>query len=90
MTSLKRLALAAGAGEPDPVLALRIDVVAAAVKLLAAQERVDQEFLSGRSRPPREQLKATAIANVAWELAMEELLIRTEKYRVALRRRNEG
>jgi len=38
MTTLRQLRIAHGAGDPDPCLALRIDVVAAAERLATALE----------------------------------------------------
>ena len=52
MTSVRKLRMAAGAGEPDSVLALRIDLVAAAV--LWSEAHGDYEKSTAMQRALRE------------------------------------
>ena len=80
MTSISRLKLVMGAGDPDPTLALRIDVVSAAVKVLEVDEKTSQDFTA-------EEWKAWEIE---FSLAMERLLNLTRKYREAIRKRTQS
>lgn len=74
--SLRRLAIVAGAGDPDDALALRIDVVAAAVKVTRA---IDKQTRSKQS----EQLYLQGEV----DLAVSDLHQKTKRYMAACRRR---
>ena len=78
--SLRTLAIVAGAGDPDPTLALRIDVVTAAERWYDATELY-------KPKNPRDLTEAEADQLVAIVEAGEKLRVAVMRYRKARAKR---
>lgn len=76
MSSVRKLKMIANAGDPDEALSIRIDVVAAAMKVLEVLEK-------GR----REKLNDFVVCGLVDE-ATQDMLAVCRRYRTAVRRRS--
>lgn len=76
MTSIAKLKLISGAGDPDPALAMRMDIVDAAMKLADIDDRL---------------LKVNDPCNVieAFDDAVDILMKKTKRYRAHLKKRKD-
>ncbi len=75
MTSIAKLKLLSGAGEPDSALAVRIDLVGAAMKVLEAHEKGRREKLND------------FVACALVDEATQDMLAYCRRYRRAVRER---
>lgn len=73
MTSIAKLKLLVGAGDPDSALSIRIDIVQSAMKVLEASDKV---------RKLSDYAAAAMVDAAVWDL-----LVRCRRYRRAVRSR---